>query len=66
MTVVWLIKFLVAPMSSKTVSSAFFFFFELEVYCPLRKQQDMIVQLSITSYIYHLVSQEEVDNGLSS
>jgi len=35
----------------------FFFFFELEVYCPLHKQQDMIVQLSVTSYVYHLETQ---------
>ena len=44
----------------------FFFFFELEVYCPLRKQQDMIVQLSVTSYVYHLETQEKLDNRLSS
>ena len=44
----------------------FFFFFELGVYCPLHKQQDMMVQLSITSYGYHLVTQEEVNNRLSS
>jgi len=36
----------------------FFFFFELGVYCPLRKQQDMMVQLSVTSYGYHLATQE--------
>jgi len=44
----------------------FFFLFELEVYCPLCKQQDMIVQLSVTSYVYHLLTQEKVDNRLAS
>ena len=35
--------------SLEFIHSIFFFFFELGVYCPLHKQQDMMVQLSVTS-----------------
>jgi len=52
------------PHEFEVLDYSFRFFFELGVYCPLHKQQDMIVQLSVTSYVYHLETQEKVNNRL--